>query len=59
MQCYYHIRKNENFKPKAFIKAVRNAKWPAEYDYNKGADWWLKKNQRAFGYKYSSKKIID
>lgn len=55
----YHIRKNENFKPKAFIKAVRNAKWPVEYDYSKGADWWLKKNQRAFGYKYSSKNIID
>lgn len=55
----YHIRKNENFKPKAFIKAVRNAKWPTKYDYNKGADWWLSKNQRAFGYKYSSKNLID
>lgn len=55
----YHIRKNENFKAKDFVKAVRNAKWPTKYDYSKGADWWLKKNQRAFGYKYSSSKIID
>lgn len=55
----YHIRKNENFKPKAFVKAVRNAKWPKTLSYDQGADWWLKKNQRAFGYKYSSKNIID
>lgn len=55
----YHFQKNQNFKPKAFVKAMRNAKWPTKYSYNQGADWWLKKNQRAFGYKYSSKKIID
>lgn len=34
------------------------AKWPTKYDYNKGADWWLKKNQRTYGYKYSSTKLI-
>ena len=55
----YHFQKNQNFKAKDFIKAVNNAKWPTKYDYNKGADWWLKKNQRAYGYKYSSKKLID
>lgn len=55
----YHFQKNQNFKAKEFVKAMNNAKWPTKYDYDKGADWWLKKNQRAFGYKYSSKKLID
>lgn len=54
----YHFQKNNNFKAKEFIKAMNNAKWPVKYNYNQGADWWLKKNQRAFGYKYSSKKLI-
>ena len=54
----YHFQKNENFKAKEFVKAVNKAKWPAKYDYNKGADWWLKKNQRTYGYKYSSTKLI-
>lgn len=54
----YHFQKNQNFKPSAFVKAVRNAKWPKNLSYDKGADWWLKKNQRAYGYKYSSKKLI-
>lgn len=54
----YHFQKNQNFKAKEFIKAVRNAKWPANLSYDKGADWWLKKNQRAYGYKYSSSKLI-
>ena len=54
----YHFQKNQNFKSNAFVKAVRNAKWPKKYTYDQGADWWLKKNQRAYGYKYSSKGII-
>ena len=54
----YHLQKNNNFKAKAFIKAVNNARWPKEYSYDKGADWWLKRNQRAYGYKYSSKGLI-
>lgn len=54
----YHIQKNENFKPKEFIKAVNNAKWPKKYDYSQGADWWLRKNQRAYGYKYAVNKIV-
>lgn len=54
----YHFQKNNNFKAKEFIKAVRNAKWPKKYDYDKGADWWLKRNQRTYGYKYSSKGLI-
>lgn len=54
----YHFQKNQNFKSNAFIKAVRNAKWPSKLSYDKGADWWLKKNQRAYGYKYSSTELI-
>ena len=54
----YHFQKNQNFKAKEFVKAVNKAKWPTKYDYNKGADWWLKKNQRTYGYKYSSTKLI-
>ena len=54
----YHFQKNQNFKANEFVKAVRNAKWPAKLSYDKGADWWLKKNQRAYGYKYSSKNLI-
>ena len=55
----YHFQKNQNFKAKEFVKALRKAEWPEKLGYDKGADWWLKKNQRAFGYKYSSKNIID
>ena len=29
-----------------------------KYDYDKGADWWLRRNQRTYGYKYSSTKLI-
>lgn len=54
----YHFQKNDGFKAKAFIKAVRNARWPKKYDYDKGADWWLKRNQKTYGYKYSSKGLI-
>lgn len=54
----FHFQKNNNFKAKEFVKAVNKAQWPKKYDYNKGADWWLKRNQRAYGYKYSSKGLI-
>lgn len=54
----YHFQKNQNFKAKEFVKALRNAEWPEKLGYDKGADWWLKKNQRAYGYKYSSSKLI-
>ena len=48
----YHIQKNQNFKAKEFIKAVNTAKWPKKYSYSEGADWWLRRNQRTYGYKY-------
>ena len=54
----YHFQKNDGFRAKEFIKAVNKAQWPKNLDYDKGADWWLKKNQRAYGYKYSSSKLI-
>lgn len=55
----YHFKKNSNFDAKEFVKAVRNAQWPAEYSYDKGADWWLKRNQGKYGYTYSSSSILD
>lgn len=49
----YKFTKNENFKAKEFIKAVKRAQWSTDLDYDRGADWWLKKNQKTYGYKYS------
>ena len=53
----YTITKAKNFKAKDFIKAVNRAKWPSRLSYDKGADWWLRKNAKAYGYKYSARKI--
>lgn len=54
----YQITKTNHFKPKEFIKAMNNAKWDTnKYGYNDGADWWLKKNAKKFGYKYTSKNM--
>ena len=50
----YRFEKTDKFKAKEFIKAVGNAKWDKSYSYDKGADWWLKKNQKTYGYKYTS-----
>lgn len=52
----YKISKTSKFKPKEFLKAVNNAKWDTnKYGYNDGADWWLKANQKKYGYTYTSK----
>lgn len=51
----YSFSKTNKFKSKEFIKAVKKAKWPTRYDYDKGADWWLKKNAKEYGYIYSAK----
>lgn len=53
----YSLVKGKNFKAKEFTRAVNKAQWPKNYDYDKGADWWLKKNAKQFGYKYSAVKI--
>lgn len=55
-KAVYTFTKTHKFKSKEFIKAVKKAQWPAHYDYDKGADWWLKKNAATFGYKYSRTK---
>ena len=52
----YTLTKGRNFNAKAFIKGVNKAKWPKEYDYDKGAEWWLKKNQKTYGYTYKRTK---
>lgn len=49
----YKFEKNQNFKAKEFIKALKKADWDDSLGYNKGADQWLKKNQKKYGYKYS------
>jgi len=50
----YKFEKTNNFDSKGFIKAVKNAKWPTSMSYDKGADWWLRKNASKYGYKYSA-----
>jgi len=52
----YTMTKGKNFNAKGFIKAVNKAQWPVEYSYDKGADWWLKKNAKKYGYTYKKTK---
>ena len=53
-QKYTHtFTKEKNFDAKRFIKAVKNAKWPVRYDYDDGADWWLRRNAKVYGYSYT------
>ena len=47
----------DKFKAKEFAKAVNRAQWPKNLSYDKGADWWLRKNAKTYGYKYSAQKI--
>ena len=53
----YTFTKTSHFKAKEFIKAVPKARWPKGYNYDKGADWWLRRNAKKYGYKYSAVKI--
>ena len=50
----FKFEKTPKFKAKEFIKAVKKAQWPTHYDYDHGADWWLRKNAKTYGYKYSA-----
>lgn len=50
----YTFTKTNHFKAKEFIKAVPKAQWPRGYSYDKGADWWLRRNAKKYGYKYSA-----
>lgn len=52
----YSFKKGAHFDSKKFVKAMNKAKWPAKYDYNKGAHWWLKKNASELGYTYTRTK---
>lgn len=54
----YHFQKNNNFKAKDFLKALRNASWDESLGYDKGASQWLRGNQRKYGYKFSASKLI-
>lgn len=48
----FKFQKNGNFKANEFAKAVKSAKWPTKYNYDQGADWWLKNNAKKYGYTY-------
>jgi hypothetical protein len=50
----YTFKKKNSFKAKEFIKAVNKAKWPKKYSYDKGSDWWLRKNAKQYGYTYTN-----
>ena len=52
----YKFTKTQHFKAKDFIKGLSNAR--SKYnDYNKDVDWWLRNNQKKYGYKYNKKKF--
>lgn len=52
----YTFTKTHKFKAKEFVKAIKKAKWPTHMSYDEGADWWLRKNAKAYGYTYSRRK---
>ncbi|WP_072682816.1 hypothetical protein [Holdemania sp. Marseille-P2844] len=52
----YTISKKKGFDSKAFIKGVSTAKWPKHLSYDDGADWWLRKNAKKYGYSYTARK---
>lgn len=52
------LSKTKRFNAKDFSKAVQNAKWPKKYDYDKGADWWLRKNAKDYGYIYKRTALV-
>ncbi|WP_069987642.1 hypothetical protein [Streptococcus agalactiae] len=54
---YYSFEKKHNFDSKAFTKAINKAKWPKKLSYDEGADWWLKKNAKKYGYSYGKKSV--
>lgn len=52
----YSVTKTKRFKAESFVKAISKARWPSKLEYSEGVEWWLKKNEKAFGYKYESYK---
>lgn len=55
----FRFTKKKNFNAKGFIKGVKTAKWPVKYNYDDGADWWLKRNAKKYGFKYERIKTIS
>lgn len=53
----YSITKTKRFNSKAFTRAVGKAQWPKNLSYGDGADWWLKRNAKKYGYTYSRSKV--
>lgn len=54
----FQISKGAHFDKKGFLAALGKADWSKSGDnYNVGADKWLKRNQKKFGYTYKSKGI--
>ena len=49
------LNKGKNFDAAGFVVAVKKAKWPAHYNYEDGADWWLRKNAKKYDYSYSKR----
>lgn len=52
----YRLTKGPRFDAKGFAKAVGSAKWPRNLSYDDGADWWLKRNAKTYGYTYARTK---
>lgn len=50
------FKKGKNFDAIGFAKAVKKAKWPKEYTYDKGVKWWMNKNAKTYGFSYEIKK---
>lgn len=49
--------KKKNFNAAGFAKAIKKAKWPAKFSYDKGVKWWMDKNAKTFGFEYKVSKV--
>lgn len=50
----YKITKTKRFNAIGFEKALKNATWSNKFNYDNGADYWLRKNAKKYGFKYVS-----
>lgn len=51
-------RKNDDAVA-AVANSIRGAQWPRKMNYNDGADWWLRRNAKKYGLKYSRTKTVE
>lgn len=49
----YHIVKTNKFDGAKFERAMKKAKWPKNLSYDEGASWWLNKNAKKLGFKFT------